>query len=537
MSKRIRFAEETHRGIDRGVEQIVAAIRPTLGPLPRATGVERPDRALLPELLDNGAAIARRIVALPDEHEDPGAMYVRGFLWRIHEEVGDGTATAASLFGALLAAGRTALTSGISAQQLRPRLEAVAELVREGLAAQAVQCESRDHLVQIARGVCHDDELAELLGDVFDVAGEFGQVAVLPSNRRESWREFVQGCYWEGGAHSTAMLEDQIRMRGDLIEPALALTNLDLDEPSELFPALGAAMTSGAQGLVVIAKSISARAVSLLMANSRPEFPVVAVKIPGFGEEGRRATLEDLALMTGGRVFWEAAGDRIELIRMADLGRARQARIDPQHFGIVSGQGNARAIRVRIDQMSKFYDHSVDSKERAWARERLQSFHGISSTVWVGGDSDLGAKGRLDRAKRAVQVLREAIHGGTVPGGGAALLACKSDLTKRLAKTSGETERAALRIVIQALDAPFRTILANCGYETAAPLARIERGKRGLGFDALTGKVVDMRAAGIVDPLAVTTAAVTGAIRSVALALTIDTIVHTRSTEISVDPE
>lgn len=537
MTKRVRMAEETHRGIDRGAAQIVAAIRPTLGPLPRAVAVQRPDHAMTPELLDDGGAIARRIVALPDIREDPGAMLVRGFLWRIHEETGDGTATAATLYGAMLKAGRAALASGVATQQLRPRLEAVADLVRDQLAAQAVHCAGREHLIRIARSVCHDDELAELLGDVFDVAGEFGQIAILPSKRRESWREFVQGAYWDGGAHTSAALNDQIRMRTDLIEPALVLTDLDLDDPAALTPALEAALTSGAHGLVVTAQSISAQAMSLLTANNRPGFPMIAVRVPGFGETGRRAALEDLALMTGGRVFWKAAGDSLGAIRMADLGRARRAWVDPQHFGIVSGQGDARAIRLHIDQLTCFYDQAMDANERTWARERLQAFHGVAATLWVGGDSDIGSKNRLEQATRTTRVLRDAIHDGVVPGGGAALLACQAALRKRLAKTSDETERAALRIVTSALEAPFRAILANCGYEAAAPLARIERGQPGLGFDALIGQVVEMRAAGIVDPLAVVTAAATGAIRGVALALTIDAIVHTRATEISVDPE
>ena len=537
MAKRVRFAEETHRGFDRGVRRIVEAIRPTLGPLPRAVAVQRPDHALLPELLDDGGAIARRIVALPEEGEDSGAMYVRGFLWRIREEAGDGTATAATLFGALLKAGRTALTAGVSAQQLRPNLEAVSELVRDELTRMAAPTEGRDRLVCIARTVCHDDELAGLLGDAFDVAGEFGQIAILPSHRRESWREFVQGAYSRGGALSTPMLADQVRLRSDLIEPALLLTDLDIDDPAELLPVLEAAMASGARGLVITAKAISPRATSLLIANSRPEFPIVAAKIPGFGAEGRTAALQDLALLTGGRVFWEAAGDRLGSIRMADLGRARQAWVDPQHFGIVSGQGDARAVRAHIDGLAAFYDQSVAPSEREWARERLQAFHGVSTTVWVGGDSDTGVKRRLDVATRAVNVLRNAIHDGSVPGGGVALLACRAGLTTRLTTTSDRTERAALRIVIESLEAPFRTILANCGHEPAPALAKMERGAPGLGVDARTGEVVDLRAAGILDPLAVTSAAVTGAIRSVALALTIDTIVHTRSADISVDPQ
>jgi len=538
MNKRVRMAAETHQGIDRGVSQIVAAIRPSLGPLPRAVAVQRPDHAMLPELLDDGAAIARRIVALPDEGESAGAMYLRGFLWRLHEEVGDGTATAATLFGSFLAAGRQALAAGVSAQQLRPRLEAVAKLLRADLAAQALPPgDDREHLARVAKTVCHDDELADLLGDIFDVAGAFGQIAVLPSQRRESWREFVQGSYWKGGAHSPLLLNDQIRLRSDLIEPALALTSLDLDDPREIAPALETAFNSGAGGLIVIAKTVSEQALSMLRANSRPDFPIVAVKPPGFGDEAQRAALQDLAVLTGGRVFWGEAGDRLGLIRMAHLGRTRTAWVDPRHFGIVSGQGDAREIRMRIKALTAYFDQCEEPAARDAARLRLHAFHGVAATLWVGGDSDIGAKNRLETANRAVRILRAAIRDGSVPGGGAALLTCRANLNQRLAKSTDEIKRAALRIVVHGLEDPFRTILANCGFETAAPMAAIARGQPGLGFNVLTGEIVDMRAAGILDPLAVITAATVGAIRSVALALTIDTMVHTRSTDISVNPE
>lgn len=515
----------------------MAAIRPTLGPLPRAVAVQRPDRALTPELLDDGAIIARRILALPNPAEDVGAMHLRGFLWRIHERAGDGTATAATLFGALLANGRRMLVAGVDAQQLRPQLEAVGELVRGDLRAQARHRDDRAHHIDLARAISHDDELAELLGDIFDVSGEFGTIAVLPSNRRDSWREFVQGSYWEGGARSNVHLGDQIRLRSDLLEPALLLSNLAIDDPADLLPALEAALASNARGLVVISDSISERAVALLMANSRPNFPIVAVKPPGFGEAGRRAALDDLATLTGGRVFWSEAGDRLDRLQPADLGRARIAWATMQHVGIVAGQGDALAIRRRVEELERRYDDAVDNEERDKIQARLGSYHGVAATLWVGGDSDLGSKNRQETAKRAIAVLRRALRDGSVPGGGAALLRCQAALRDRLASACDETERAALRIVADALDAPLRAILTNCGHEPAPVLARLNGAGDGMGFDARSGVIVDARAAGIVDPLAVVTAATVGAIRSVALALTIDAIVHTRSTEISVDPE
>lgn len=537
MTKRVRFAEETHRGVDRGVAMIVKTIAPTLGPLPRAVAVQRPDHAMLPELLDDGATIARRIVALPDPAADPGAMFLRGLLWRLHEEAGDGTATAAVLFGALLKHGRRALASGVSAPQLRPRLEAAAELVREELRSQAVRGDGRDHVTRLARAISHDDELAERLGEVFDVSGEFGAIVALPSQRRESWVEFVNGSYWEGGAHGIELFDDPVRSRSDLLDPALLLTDLALDDVRELASALEAALASGARGLVVVAASMSAPAAALLHANRHPDFRIVAVKPPGFGESGRQAALQDLAALTGGRVFWQAAGDRLGRVRPEELGRARQAWATTQQFGIVSGQGDPRAIRRHAAELEHRYDQAVDNEERQKIQERLGSLHGVSATLWVGGDSDLGAKNRLERAKQTVAALRRALRDGSVPGGGLALLECQAALQRRRSETKCETERAALRVVVDALDAPFRQIVRNCGIEPSAAFATLATAPAGMGIDAVSGAVVEPRAAGIVDPLSVVTAAATVAIRGVALALTIDAIVHTRKTEISVDPE
>lgn len=534
---RVFLAAESHRGFDCGVGQIVAAIRPTLGPLPRAVAVQRLERSMIPELLDDGAEIARRIIALPGAREDAGAMYLRGFLRRLQKDVGDGGATAAVIFAAMLKGGRLAIASGVPAQLLRPQLERAGELVRRELASMAIVSHERQDLIHAACSVCHDDELAGLLGDAFDVAGEYGEVVIAPSKRRESWREFVAGSYWDGGVHSTPMLRDAVRQRTDIVDAALVVGNLAIDDPLTLAPALHAARSSGAGGLAVVAKSISADALAILAANGSADFPIVAVRSPGLSEDDRRGALQDLAVMTGGRAFLDEAGDRLGAISASDLGRARRIWATPQQFGIVSGGGDARAVRAHIGQLASRHDRAANPEERRQAAHRLGKFHGVSSTIWVGADSVLAASGRIEVAGRTALVVRRVIRHGSVAGGGAALLACRRSLLARMAGADDPAERAALRVVADALEAPFRGILENCGFEAAPALARLAGEPAGYGFDARTGRIVEMREAGILDPAAVLAAAAAGAIVSAALALTIDAIVVTRKTDVSVDPE
>ena len=535
---RVRFAPDVHRGLERGVNQIAGAIRPTLGPTPRRVGIERGMRSIAPELLDDGAAIARRIIQIPDPVADPGAMYLRGMLWRLHDELGDGSATAAVLFAALLAEGRRAIEAGIPAQLLRGELERAGEIVCDALDRQATRERSQRLLTGIAASACHDVEMASLFGEVFDLIGEHGQLDIRESRRRESWAEFVEGAYWDSGALTAALFTDPVEQRSDLLDAVVVISDFAIDDPAELIPLLELTLRVGSTGLMILAKSISERALGLISSNRDAlGFPVVVVKSPGFSQTDQIDALEDLAFLLGGRPLVAAAGDKLNEITSSDLGGARRAWATRTQFGVVHGMGDPRAKRTQIDRLANALRNADKEPDQQRFLNRLGKFQGGSATIWLGGITETETKARQEAAKRTARVLRGAARDGVVPGGGAALIACQPALSEARAHTTDPIEQAALRVVQRAIEAPARTIFENAGREAALIIDDIRRAGSSIGFDVLRGELVDMIDAGIVDSLHMLKTVVRTAIRSAALALTIDVIVHTGKQEISVNPE
>jgi chaperonin GroEL len=520
------------------VDQLVAAISPTLGPVPRTVAIQRAAAGMTPEVLDNGAVIARRIVALPNVIEDAGAMYLRGLLWRVHEEVGDGTTTAAVLFASLLAGGRRAIAAGYPAQMLRPHIEHGGALVRDELLMMAEPLSGESQLRDVAASVSQDAELADLLGDVFDVIGEFGLLDVRVGQRRESRREFVDGAYWSTSVHTTALLDSYPGQRAELLNPAIALSDREIDDPHELIPSVEAARAVDAESLLVICMSLSDRAKSLLAANNQfDSFPIIAVKTPGLTDSDRLTELEDLAFLTGARPFRQGAGDSLLSADAASLGRARRIWVTKDLFGIIGGQGDACQRRKQVERLASAFDRAADNDERERLLARLTVYQGGSATLWLAGGTEAATTQRTAAAERTALVLRQALRSGVVPGGGAAFLSAQCRLRTHIAATSDRVAQTAYQIVSDALAAPIAALLQNCGREAAPILAAIHDAGPGYGYDALEGKVVDMTRAGIVDPAAVLASVAQVAISGAALALTIDTLVHRPHAEASTNPE
>ncbi len=526
---------ECHDAFDRGVRAIVDAIGPTLGPVPRMVAVERAVSSVAPEILDSGAVIARRITSLSNPDEDPGAMFIRGVLHRIFEEVGDGTATAAVLFAAVLAGGRKAVAAGVPVQPLRGRLERLGDDVYRAVMAQARPVTRQEVLTRVAASACHDAELATLLGEAMDVVGEHGQMNTRPSNRRESWREFVRGSFWESGLLSTPDFRDPVARRTEIHDAAVLLTNLEINDQADAIRILTTVRETGAGGLIILAKSISTEVKALLHANSNLQaFPVVAVKSPPHKE---REALEDLAVMTGGRLFLSGAGATLTGVTADSFGQARTGWATGKQFGLIGGQGDVQAIRAHVAALANALRSSPRDETSQSLVERLGRFQGASATIWVGASTDSEGKHRTNVAERGIRVLRHALRDGVVPGGGAVLAHGGDRLERRLAESTDEIERFALKIVRDALRAPAETILQNSGREPALAIDAMLRAGPTAGVNALDGMPVDMYEAGIVDPARVIATAARGAIRSAALALSIDVVIHTHSTEISVNPE
>jgi chaperonin GroEL len=525
------FKARAREGMQRGVNQLVDAVRPTLGPCPRVVAVEHTFRHRTPELLDNAGVITRRIIELADRGADVGAMLLRHLLWRVHEEAGDGTATAAILFQAVYNRGMQYLAAGGDGMALRRHLERGLNAILAELERQTLPVQGQARLTELAASLCFDEPLAHVLGEVFAIVGEHGLAEIRSGQSRGVERQYTEGAYWSGGALSQLLLADQTRLRSDLADVAVLISDLDLDDPRQLMPLIAEAMQRGVGSLLVVAASTSDTITAMLLAASRdPErFRAVAVKTPGLGLVEQAEALEDLATLTGGRRLLKAAGDTLRGLTVDGLGRARRAWCDRNYTGIIGGKGDPRELRRQLAALKAALAHTDEPLQQGALRKRIGRLSGGSALITVGGATESEITLREERAKRTAELLRAALREGVVPGGGVALLACRPRLRAMLEASADLDAQVAFRILLRAVEEPLRVIAGNSGHEPADVLARLQGAAEGVGLDALSNSVVDMAEAGIYDVAAAQKVAIRAAISGAATALTVDTVVHKRN--------
>jgi chaperonin GroEL len=527
-SRKVVFQPAVHRAMQRGIHQIVGAVRPTLGPLPRNVAIHvlgYTDSG--PKILDDGGEIARHIVSLPDANVDMGAKIARALLWGLQRQVGDGTATAAVILETVYDEGVRFLASGGNAMRLRSHLEDGVRLIVHQLNQQSRPIEGAEALTELATTLCFDPTLAKLLGEIFDIVGEFGRVEIREGRSRELEREYVEGMYWERGLVSRVLNPDPMKPRVELEDAAVLITDLPLEEPSEVYPALELCLRAEIPSLMIVSDNLSDRVIGFLQTNRDPErLQVIGVHTPGYGAEAQAAALADLVVLAGGRGFLKVMGDSVERVRLEELGRARRVWADQKNFGIVGGKGNPRLIRQHIGGLRRAHAAARLVPDRDRLRERIGKILGGSATLWVGANTEPEMEARVQRAKRAATTLRSAMMEGVVAGGGAALLACQPPLQERLDRATSVEETAAYRILLRAVEAPLRNIATNAGYDDREVMAKVRLARHGHAFDAMTGEVVDPEQAGLRDSAMVVKSAVFSAINTAALALTVDCLVH-----------
>lgn len=530
-SPRVVFQPNAARGMQAGFKKLVDIILPTLGPLPHYVANEQIiNRDKMPEILDSGGTIARRIIQIADRDEDVGLMYLRHVLWKLHETEGDGTATAAVLFNAVYERGQRYLAAGGNPMILRQHLESGMRVILDALERQQVEVRGKKSLAGLARTICYDEELSKLLGEIFDIIGAYGRLEVRKGSGREMIREYVEGMYWDEGFRSRQMTNAENGLRANLENAGILISDLPVEEPADLIPLLNLCVRNNIKQVLLVSTTLSEKAMGLLLAKPNQEKVfVTAVKTPGMDINVQRGALEDLAVLTGGRALFKATGTTLQNVKLEDIGRARRIWADSKAFGIIGGRGDPRALRQHIATLREAFRYSGDADERKRLLERLGKLIGGSATLYVGGLSPTDIEARVELAKRTADAMRGAMRDGVVPGGGVALLNCRAAVQQCLEQASSTDERAAYYILLNVLDAPFRTLVTNAGFYPGRLLAEIEQAGPDSGFDVLARSVVNMHEAGIFDSAAVVKGAVRSAIAGVALALTTDAIVHRRN--------
>ena len=520
----------------RGVDRMARLLRPTLGPLPRTVAIARLTSTRHgPEVLDSGAIIARRTLQLADPFENMGGMLIRHIAWQVFERVGDGTATAAVLAQRLMHAGVRYIAAGgdpVSVARGMRRGSEVATAELRGLAR------TIDGPLEIARAVAGALgpgrlELAETLGEVLDSVGPDGAILVEDAHGTRTAHEYIDGVRWNEGFVSSFLLRPDEATTARVTNPRVLVTDYSLDRAEHLLPALEACVQAGDRNLLVIAPEVRDAAVGLLAANRERGVleGVVAVKAPSFGVQ-RTRILEDIAVITGGRCVCQERQDRLVDVTAGDLGRARQAWATRFAFGILGGQGSKASIRQRIsDARAELSSADNDAHTLRLIRERIGKLAGTAAIVRVGAPTRAEQQELKLRVEAAIRSARSALAEGVVPGGGAALLGCIPALETL---QPGGQEAYGLKALAEALAEPTRWIVANAGLQ-AAPVVARARGEQRV-FDVVQRTWVDPWSSGIVDPLAVTLAALETSVSTVATTLTSDVLIHRANAPMAIEP-
>ena len=519
------FQPRAYRSLQRGIDKMVNTITPTLGPFPRLVAIQRLETNQKPELLDSGGTIARRIIQIRNRDEDMGAMLVRHVLWELYEKVGDGTATTAVMFKSIFDQGVRYVTAGGNSMRLRVYLEEAAQVVLDELLVMKHTLEGKEALGKLAYSICHDLALARMMGEIFDILGEYGRLEIRSGRSRELEREYIEGMYWDGGLVSREMLNDPENLRAWQEETAIIISDLRIEEPQECIPLLEFAIQNQLKALFFMCAEITDRALSILLAN-KEKVEVIVVKAPAVNIIDRMGALEDMAVLTGGVPLYTQAGERLSSLRPQNIGRARRIWANLRNLVIVGGKGDSRALRQHIVNLRAAFTQAKDANDRKKLRERIGKIMGGSATLWVGGTTPVAVEARKELAEHTAEAMRGALRDGVVAGGGIALLACRPLLQQRARQALDLDERAAYSILAKALGEPARVILDNAGLDSHEILAQVRQAGPRKGYDIDRGEIVDMVDAGICDSAAVVREAVFSAVHGAALALTTDVLVH-----------
>jgi len=528
---RLLYGDPARRALLVGAGRMAGLLRPTLGPLARTVAIDRLTGSRPPEILDSGATIARRTLQIRDPFEDMGAMIVRHVAWRVFDEVGDGSATAAVLCHAALREAIRVIAAGAQPVAVRHGLECALRVARESLRNQARPIDQPALLATMLSGTLREVGLAETIAEVIDSVGPDGAIDIQSSEGTRTLVEYVDGVRWNEGFVSSFLLPERDATSVRVLEPRILLTNHTLDRAEQLLPTLEACVAADQRNLLVVAPEIRDAAVGLLTLNRERGVlqGVLAVKAPAFGEQ-RTGILEDLATITGGRCLTQERHDRLEDVRLSDLGHARQAWATRLAFGILGGRGDRAAIRQRI-AAAKADLSSVgtdDAYTRDKIKERIGKLGGTAAIVHVGAPSVSEQEDVKLRIEAAVRATRCAVQDGVVAGSGAALLACIPALERMPVR---DDKSVGVHALARALAEPMRCIIRNAGLESE-PLLHEARTRKAVAFDVVQERWRD----DLFDPLTVVQTALETAISAAASALTAEVLIRRTGLSASVSP-
>ena len=519
MAKQIKFDAEARQKILAGVEKLSNAVTSTLGPSGRNVILDKKFGS--PQITKDGVTVAKEI-ELPDPFENMGAQMVKEVASKTNDVAGDGTTTATLLAEAIYREGLKNLTAGANAMALKAGIDKATAAVVEGIAKQAKKVKTADEIAQVATLSANgDEEIGKMISEAMDKVGKEGTITVEEAKTLESSLDVVEGMQFDKGYLSPYFVTNPDAMECELEDPFILLFEKKITNLQDMLPLLQAVAKSG-RPLMIIAEDVEGEALATLVVNRlRGTFQVCAVKAPGFGDR-RKAILEDIAILTGGRLISEDIGVKLENVGIDMLGRAKKVVVDKDNTTIVDGLGKSADIKARVEQIKKQIEETTSDYDREKLQERLAKLAGGVALIKVGAATEAAMKEKKDRVDDALHATRAAVEEGIVPGGGVAYLRAQKAIDAL--KLSGD-EAVGAAIIARAIEAPLRKLVDNSGIEAALVVANVKKATGTNGYNVRTGEYCDLLKAGVVDPAKVTRSALQNAASIAGLLLTTDCMV------------
>jgi len=518
LAKQIIFDEEVRHSLRRGIDALTDAVKVTLGPKGHCVALDKKWGA--PSVIDDGVTIAKDI-ELPDPFENMGVQLVKEAATKTNDACGDGTTTSTILAHAIISGGFKNVAAGAEAMGLKRGIEKATKAIIDELKQLSTEVKGKEQIAQVATITAVDREIGDLIAEVMEKVGKDGVITVEESKGVKYETEYVEGMQFDRGYISPYFITNAERMETVIEDPYILITDKKISAVSDLLPALEKILQVS-KNLLIVAEDVDGEALATLVVNKlRGTLNVLTVKAPGFGDR-RKAMLEDMAILTGGKVISEDVGRKLDSVTVEDLGRARRVTCDKDNTTIVEGKGSEEAIKVRIKQIKAQIEETTSDFDREKLQERQAKLVGGVAVIKVGAATEVELKERKHRVEDALSATRAAVEEGILPGGGVALLNSLSALDKL--EVSGD-EATGVDIIRKAVEEPLRWIAINAGRDGSVVLNAVKNSPPGVGYDAEADDFGNMVDKGIIDPTKVVRSSLENAASIAAMVLITEALV------------
>ena len=514
-AKEVRFSDDARARMLKGVNILANAVKATLGPKGRNAVLEKSFGA--PTVTKDGVSVAKEI-ELKDKFENMGAQMVKEVASNTSDEAGDGTTTATVLAQAIVREGLKAVAAGANPMDLKRGIDAGVIAAVEELKKLSKPCKDQKAIAQVGTiSANSDSEIGDIIADAMDKVGREGVITVEEGSSIQNELDLVEGMQFDRGYLSPYFINSKETMSAEFESPYILLTEKKISNIRELLPVLESVAKAG-KPLVIIAEDVEGEALATLVVNNmRGVLKVAAAKAPGFGDR-RKAMLQDIAVLTGGKVISEEVGLSLEKATLGDLGTAKRVRLAKEDTTIVDGGGDKKQIQGRVKELKQQVEETTSDYDREKLEERIAQLAGGVAVIKIGAATEIEMKEKKARVEDALHATRAAVEEGIVPGGGVALLRAKKAI--EAVQADNDDQRAGLQILLRATEEPLRQIVRNGGGEPSVVLAKVREGKGSFGYNAADETYGDLVELGIIDPTKVTRMALQNAVSVAGLLLT-----------------